>query len=217
MIQYKILYVDEVESERNRFLRYIHKNDDEKEFLTEALEPDAELEKFLEKILNDNYDAIITDHKLSEANPLIQYDGLELVEAILKSRIDFPCFVLTSFDDDAVRDGDDVNIVYIKGLMTNEEGHLAKFIYKIKNQIKHHRKKIEKAKIELEELIKKEYLDALDEARLLELDTYIEKTTNVKISIPPQLKSLSNLSELHKMIDNTEQLLANIREKKDVK
>lgn len=217
MAQYKILYVDEVESERNRFLRYVHKNDDEKEFTTEALEPDAELEKFLEKILNSNYDAIITDHKLSEANPYIQYDGLELVEAILKRRIDFPCFVLTSFDDDAVRDGDDVNIVYIKGLMTSEEGHLAKFIYKIKNQIKHHQKKIEKAKIELEELIKKEYLGAVDESRLLELDTYIEKTTNRNSSIPPQLKSLSNLSELHKMINNTDQLLAELRGKKDVK
>lgn len=146
MAQYKILYVDEVESERNRFLRYIHKNDDEKEFVTDALEPLPKLEEFLEIILNNNYDAIITDHKLSEANPHIQYDGLELVEAILKNRIDFPCFVLTSFDDDAVRDGDDVNIVYIKGLMTNEEGHLAKFIYKIKNQIKHHQKKNRESK-----------------------------------------------------------------------
>lgn len=208
MAQYKILYVDEVESERNRFLRYIHKNDDEKEFVTDALEPLPKLEEFLEIILNNNYDAIITDHKLSEANPHIQYDGLELVEAILKNRIDFPCFVLTSFDDDAVRDGDDVNIVYIKGLMTNEEGHLAKFIYKIKNQIKHHQKKIEKVKEELKGLIKKEYLDAKDEARLLELDTYLEKTTNIKSSLPPQLKSLSHLNELHKMIENTDKLLA---------
>ena len=217
MIQYKILYVDEVESERNRFLRYIHKNDDEKEFLTEALEPDAKLEKFLERILNDNYDAIITDHKLSEANPHVQYDGLELVEAILKSRIDFPCFVLTSFDDDAVRDGDDVNIVYIKGLMTNEEGHLAKFIYKIKNQIKHHRKKTDNAKAELKEILKKDYLNASDESRLIELDTYLERTTNIKSSIPPQLKSSTNLSELHKMIDNTDQLLAELKDKKNVK
>jgi CheY-like chemotaxis protein len=211
MAQYKILYVDEVESERNRFLRYIHKNDDEKEFVTDALEPLPKLEEFLEIILNNNYDAIITDHKLSEANPHIQYDGLELVEAILKNRIDFPCFVLTSFDDDAVRDGDDVNIVYIKGLMTNEEGHLAKFIYKIKNQIKHHQKKIEKVKEELKGLIKKEYLDAKDEARLLELDTYLEKTTNIKSSLPPQLKSLSHLNELHKMIENTDKLLAELK------
>lgn len=213
MTQFKILYVDEVESERNRFLRYMYTNDDEKEFNTVALEPEPELDKFLQSILDENFDAIITDHKLSEANPNIQYDGLELVEAILKVKIDFPCFVLTSFDDDAVRDGDDVNIVYIKGLMSNEEGHLAKFIYKIKNQIKHHRKKIANAKKELEELIKKDYLDASDESRLLELDTYIEKVTNLPSSLPSHLKSMKNLSELHKMIDNTEKLLAELKGK----
>lgn len=213
MMQFKILYVDEVESERNRFLRYMHTNDDEKEFNTVALEPDPELDNFLQKILDENFDAIITDHKLSEANPHIQYDGLELVEAILKNKIDFPCFVLTSYDDDAVRDGDDVNIVYIKGLMSNEEGHLAKFIYKIKNQIKHHRKKIDNTKVELEQLIKKDYLDASDEARLLELDTYLEKVTNAPSSLPSHLKSTHNLNELHKMIDNTEKLLAELKGK----
>lgn len=213
MIQFKILYVDEVESERNRFLRYMHTNDTEKEFNTVALDPEPELNSFLQKILDEDFDAIITDHKLSEANPNIQYDGLELVEAILKIKIDFPCFVLTSFDDDAVRDGDDVNIVYIKGLMSNEEGHLAKFIYKIKNQIKHHRKKIQDAKAELLELLRKTYLDAKDEARLIELDTYIEKTTNVPSSLSPQLKSVHNLNELHKMIENTDKLLAELKSK----
>ncbi|TQV63242.1 MAG: hypothetical protein FNT15_04450 [Sulfurovum sp.] len=213
MTQFKILYVDEVESERNRFLRYMYTNDDEKEFNTVALEPEPELNKFLQSILDENFDAIITDHKLSEANPNIQYDGLELVEAILKVKIDFPCFVLTSFDDDAVRDGDDVNIVYIKGLMSNEQGHLAKFIYKIKNQIKHHRKRIDNAKKELGELVKKDYRNASDEARLIELDTYIEKVTNIPSSLPSPLKSMENLSELHKMINNTEKLLAELKGK----
>ncbi|MBE0497038.1 MAG: hypothetical protein IBX45_11535 [Campylobacterales bacterium] len=213
MIRFKILFVDEVESERNRFLRYMYTNDDEREFNTVALEPEPELDKFLQSILDENFDAIITDHKLSEANPNIQYDGLELVEAILKIKIAFPCFVLTSFDDDAVRDGDDVNIVYIKGLMTSEDGHKAKFIDKIKNQIIHHRKKIESTKKELKGLIKKDYLDASDEARLLELDTYLEKATNTPSSVPAQLKSTHNLNELHKMIDNTEKLLAELKGK----
>ncbi len=214
MSKYKILYVDEVDSERRRFKTYIHNNDTDVEFITVAPEIDYELNIFVDKILNENYDAIITDHKLNEENSNIQFDGIDLVEAILKRRIDFPCFILTSFDDEAVRDGEDVNIVYIKGLMeSDEEGHKAKFIDKIKNQIKHHRKKIANAKKELEELIKKSYLDAFDEARLIELDTYIEKLTNIPSSLPSQLKSMENLSELHKMIDNTEKLLAELKGK----
>lgn len=214
MSKYKILYVDEVDSERRRFKTYIHNNDVDKEFTTIAPEIDYELEIFVEKTLNENYDAIITDHKLNEENSNIQFDGIDLVEAILKKRIDFPCFILTSFDDEAVRDGDDVNIVYIKGLMESDEekeGHKAKFIDKIKNQIKHHRKKIDNTKVELEQLIKKDYLNASDEARLLELDTYLEKVTNAPSSLPSHLKSTHNLSELHKMIDNTEKLLAELK------
>jgi len=216
MSKYKILYVDEVDSERRRFKTYIYNNDTDKEFTTIAPEIDYELEAFVDTILNENYDAIITDHKLNEENSNIQFDGIDLVEAILKKRINFPCFILTSFDDEAVRDGEDVNIVYIKGLMESDEekeGHKAKFIDKIKNQIKHHRKKIDTAKNELEELIKKDYLDALDEARLLELDTYIEKVTNIPSSLPLHLKSMQNLCELHKMIDNTEKLLAELKGK----
>lgn len=216
MSKYKILYVDEVDSERRRFKTYIYNNDTDQEFITVAPEIDYELEVFLENILNENYDAIITDHKLNEEDSNIQFDGIELVEAILKKRIDFPCFILTSFDDEAVREGDDVNIVYIKGLMESDEekeGHKAKFIDKIKNQIKHHRKKIENVKRELEELIKKDYLNASDEARLLELDTYLEKVTNTSSALPSHLKNTHNLSELHKMIDNTDKLLAELKGK----
>jgi len=216
MSKYKILYVDEVPYDRRRFQKYIYDHDSEKKFITDAPELDAEIDVFLEKIMLENYDAIITDHKLNEENAMIQYDGIDLVDAILKQRADLPCFILTSFDDEAVRDGNDVNIVYIKGLMNSDEeneGHKAKFIDKIENQIKHHRKKIENSKAELLELSTKAYLDAKDEARLIELDTYIEKTTNAPSSLSPQLKSAHNLNELHKMIENTDKLLAELKGK----
>jgi hypothetical protein len=214
--KYKILYVDEVDSERRRFKTYIYNNDINQEFTTIAPEIDFELEVFLEKILSENYDAIISDHKLNEENSNIQFDGIDLIEAILKRRIDFPCFILTSYDDEAVRDGDDVNIVYIKGLMESDEereGHKAKFIDKIENQIKHHRKKIENARTELLRLISLVDLNASEEARLIELDTYLEKTTHTQSSIPLHLKSTHNLDELHKMINNTDKLLAEFKSK----
>ncbi|NYT27667.1 MAG: hypothetical protein H0A76_07065 [Candidatus Thiodubiliella endoseptemdiera] len=68
-------------------------------------------------------------------------------------------------------DGEDVNIVYIKGLMYvgAEDGH-ATFLDKIKNQILNHRKRIQEAENELLELVEKsdkQNLNAKDEARLL--------------------------------------------------
>jgi Mg2+/Co2+ transporter CorC len=76
-----------------------------------------------------------------------------------------------------------VNIVYIKGLMDAEDGGRANFLDKIKNQILHYRSRISNAEKELLELIKKSNtkdLNAKEEARLLELDGFIEKSTNKK-------------------------------------
>lgn len=220
MSKYKILYVDEVASERRRFQLYIHDNDSEQNFEVVAPELDDNLNDFLDTIMREHYDAIITDHKLNEENSKIQYDGIELVEAILKCKFSFPCFILTSFDDEAVRDGSDVNIVYIKGLMDSDEeqeGYKAKFIDKIENQIKHHRKNIQEAQNELVELLSKPYRDAKDEERLIELDTYIEKTTDTPSAIPAQLKGGNNLAKLHQMIQNTDQLLKELKGKDSAK
>lgn len=220
MAEYKILFVDEVESDIRRFQRYIHKKDVDTKFELITLTPENTLENFLEVIQGENFDAIITDHKLHEENANIEFDGIELVRAILNEKHDFPCFVLTSFDDEAVVNGDDVNIVYVKGLMDNDgenKAH-ATFFNKIENQIKHYRKKITNSESELFNLIKKseqKVLVAHEEARLLELDTFIEKATSQPSSLPEHLKSTKNLDELHKMIDNTDRLLVELKELKN--
>ena len=217
MAEYKILFVDEVKSDIRRFQRYVHRKDIDKKFNLIVEIPENTLDNFMNKISNENFDAIITDHKLHEENANISFDGIDLVREILKDKIDFPCFVLTSFDDEAVIHGDDVNIVYIKGLMDKDgenKAH-ATFLDKIENQIKHYRKRIEDSETELLELIEKsneQALNAQDEARLMELDTFIEQSTNQKSSLPEHLKGTRNLDQLHKMIDSTDELLAKLRE-----
>lgn len=218
--QYKILFVDEVESDIRRFQRYVHRKDIDKKFNLIVEIPENTLENFMDKISNENFDAIITDHKLHEENANISFDGIDLVRKILDKKIYFPCFVLTSYDDEAVINGDDVNIVYIKGLMDKDgenKAH-ATFLDKIENQIKHYRKKIKDSEKELLNLIEKSQdnpLNAKEESRLIELDTFIENATNKKSSLPQELKGTKNLDELHKMIDSTDKLLAELRELKN--
>lgn len=207
MTEFKILYIDEEDEERRRFQFYIKKNDTESKFKVDAIEPDADFDAFIEKIMNENYDAIITDHKLGDAKPDVLYDGIDVVKKISTLRMNFPCFILTSWDDEAVKNGEDVNIVYIKGLMSGEEGHKATFIDKIENQIKHHRNKIKEYRDEYEELSNKEFLDSYEDERIAELDTLLEKMTNNSSFIPKKLKTRENLDELHKMINNTDSLI----------
>jgi DNA-binding NarL/FixJ family response regulator len=220
MAKYKILFVDEVDTDIRRFQRYVHRKDTEKKFELIVKMPENTLENFMNEIVNENFDAIITDHKLHEENANISFDGIDLVREILSNKIGFPCFVLTSFDDEAVIHGDDVNIVYIKGLMDSDgenKAH-ATFLDKIENQIKHYRKRIQNSEKELLNLIEKSQetaLNAQEEEKLLELDTFIEKSTNQPSSLPKHLKSTNNLDELHKMINNTDALLNKLRELKN--
>ncbi|CAC9647004.1 hypothetical protein [uncultured Gammaproteobacteria bacterium] len=217
MEKYRILFVDEVEADIRRFQRYVHKNDIDKHFKLIVKTPENTLDNFLNEISGEKFDAIITDHKLHEENANISFDGLELVKAILNKKINFPCFVLTSFDDEAVADGEDVNIVYIKGLMDNdaESGVNATFLDKIENQILHYRERILNSENELLKLIekaRKQNLNATDEDRLLELDAFIEQSTNKKSTLPKSLKGTANLDALHKMIENTDELLERLKQ-----
>lgn len=216
MAEYKILFVDEVEADIRRFQRYVNKNDTDNNFELITMTPKNSLENFMEEIKEESFDAIITDHKLHEENANISFDGIELVREIFKEKAGFPCFVLTSFDDEAVENGDDANIVYIKGLMDKDgesKAH-ATFLRKIESQIKHYRMRIKNAQSELLVLIEKsknQPLNASEEAKLLELDSFIEKSTHKLSAIPEHLKGTKNLDELHKMIDSTDKLLEELK------
>ena len=214
MTEYKILFVDEEVEALENFQYYIHHRNSDKEVSLTAMVPHDKLEELLSYIEVENFDAIITDHKLNEKKASIEYDGLELVSAIQAKKNNFPCFVLTGWDKDAVENGDDANIVYLKNFEDPEGDSHATFLDKIKNQILKYRKKIKSAKIELLELIsksRKNHLNAQEEARLVELDSFIEKSTDQKSAIPKHLKGTKNLDEIHKMIDSTDKLLKELK------
>ncbi len=153
MAEYKILFVDEEEVALENFQYYIHEKNTDKEIDLIAMVPHNELNELLGYIEDENFDAIITDHKLNEKKSSIEYDGIDLVRAIQAKKENFPCFILTGWDKDAVENGDDVNIVYVKNFEDPKgDGH-ATFLDKIKNQILKYRKKIKDAENELLKLI----------------------------------------------------------------
>jgi len=218
MTEYKILFVDEEEVSLENFQYYVHERNSDQSVELTAMVPHDKLDELLEYIENENFDAIVTDHKLNEKKSSIEYDGIDLVREIQARKDNFPCFILTGWDKDAVENGDDANIVYLKNFEDPEGDTHATFLDKIKNQILKYRKKIKDSEEELLYLIKKsnnKNLNAKEESRLLELDTFIEQSTNQPSALPSHLKGTKNLDELHKMIDSTDELLAELRELKN--
>lgn len=188
---YKLLFIDEELDDIEDFKDYIEEKDLEDLFEVKSIYPLDNLEDMIEEIISIYPDAIVTDFMLNEIKTSIKYNvpynGTQLVKTFLEIREDFPCFVLTSFDDQAVSESDDVNIVYIKGILHgSEKGTKAKanFVDRVKNQIIHYQIKLEKAETRLIELItksEKDILDAPEKDELLKLDSLIENALDKKV------------------------------------
>jgi CheY-like chemotaxis protein len=222
---YKIIYIDEDRDAIDEFLEYFDDKDSQNKFEIVTLFPERHLDEMIDKIFEENPDAIISDYMLNEyktdINYNVPYTGVGLTEKILDIKEKFPCFVMTSYDNQAIRVSQDVNMVYIKDILHGSEEKTnakANFLDTVENQIIHYQKRIENAENELLKLIEKsnqEDLNATEEEKLLELDTFIEQSINQKSSLPKQLKGTKNLDELHKMIDSTDTLLDELRKLKN--
>ena len=135
---YKIIFIDEENSQHELFQTYIEESDRQLE--VKCLFPKSSLEEMLETIVEETPDAIVSDYLLNDIKEDIDYNipytGVELVKQFQQERPNFPCFIITSFDNEAVAETNDVNLVYIKALLTNGETNTkARFYDKIFEQI----------------------------------------------------------------------------------
>lgn len=177
--------------------------------------PSPTLNEMMEEIEQHQPNAIVVDFQLNDKKTDVDYNvcynGIELLKEIQAQKFDFPCFVLTSYDDDAVADSDDVNFVYIKKNLhfSSDEGKVS-FAQRVKSQIDKYLARIENAKAELSVLLEKRKsgkANVKDEGRIIELDSFLEKTMDATGAIPDEMKHLSNMERLNSLIDKVNQLI----------
>ncbi|MCY4298151.1 MAG: hypothetical protein OXC61_02490 [Flavobacteriaceae bacterium] len=210
-MKYKVVYIDEVDREIRSFKRSVKLRANEK-FDISVVKPKPTIESTVSKIINQFADAVVADFRLSEEAPEVHYNGSTIIEEILKIRKDFPVFILTSFEDDAIDKGFDVNIVYQKkDILSN-----SKFFDRVVNQIKKHRVKIKNAETRILELIKKreqKQLSQQEEYELLELDQFIEERLDQRGLITKDLKTITNSKRLKSLLDKADKILEEIKKK----
>ena len=181
--------------------------------------PRPTLEEMIDVIIKINPDALITDFMLNEKKTSISYgvdyNGIELVKKFTTIRDSYPCFVMTSFDDDAVRESDDVNIVYIKDILHSEKSSNVKasFLEKVVSQITHYKARIASAESELMRLLELRQngnANINDENRIIELDQFLEHSLDKRSSIPKAFKELSNTDRLQDILSKVDTLLSRV-------
>lgn len=210
---YKVLFIDEEKEQQDNFKDYM---DAAPDMEVVCIYPEPKLEGMIQKIDELVPNAIVSDFLLNEIKVDIQYavkyTGSELVNEYQRQRPAFPCFVLTSHDDEAVIGSDDVNVVYVKDLLHSGEPEAkAKFYEKIKEQINKYKKSIDEAQEELSALLEKKKNEGLKPSevdRMVELDTFIEKSLNADSVVPSEYKQPVSLDKLSSLIEKVDLLLA---------
>lgn len=201
MTKPRIAYIDESPADTRRFQRFSYNY-----FEVIPIIPKDDIEETCAEILESHVDGVISDFEFSEQLSTVHYDGTNLISLFLKKREGFPVFILTSFEDDAISKGEDVNIIYEKKEMDEgEKGE--KFLERVKAQIEKYKHKIQADETRLLQLIaisKERSLDAFEKQELGELDSKIEKALDKESQIPNILrddKEAADLSELLKKVD----------------
>lgn len=215
-IKYKILFIDEEKDQHDNFLDYMDEIGDNVN--VKCLYPEESIDTMIQVFEDERPDAIVTDYQLNEIKTEIQYNvsynGAELVNFYREKHPNFPCFVITSYDNDAISTSKDVNLVYVKILMNGgEEGAKAKFHDKVVEQISKYKKSIDEAQSELTVLIQKKYGEGLslyEEDRLVELDSFLEKSLDSYSSLPADIKRSKSLEHLSEVIDKVDEILAKL-------
>ncbi len=222
---YKIVFIDEQADDIGDFKDYVDAINSNEKFEVIGEFPQEELDEMLQIIFKHNPDAVVTDFMLNEYKESIKYNvpynGVQLVQEILSIRQSFPCFVMTSFDDNAIKASDDVNLVYIKDILHGSEkitNAKANFLERIESQIIHYKTKINNAEKELYRLLElrnAEKATIEDEEIIIRLDHFLETSIDKRNAIPEEYKSLSNTKRLAEIISKVDELLKKV-ERRDV-
>ena len=209
-----IVYVDERNDARDDFFTDAYQSGRFQEIY--VLPPERTITLMMEKFLDLKIDAVISDFRLTDAGP-VEYNGEELVEAVLATRAGFPCFIQTSFDNEALLVTEDVNRIYSK-IPHAGDGGRAQLLQRVALQIQHHKERVGAWCAELEELltINRKKLNSTQVERILELDENIEKNMGLDDPVARQVKrdllNGENLANHHtELVSETEKLIAQMR------
>lgn len=217
-MKYKILFIDEEKRQQDEFADFMDYYLDRVELI--CCYPLSTLVDTIAMIDELHPDAIVSDFKLNDIKDDIKYnvsfDGSELMDAYLDERPGFPCFVLTSFDDEAIYRSHDLNIVYLKRDLHPSKDDKITFADRIIQKIVSYQTEISNAQKRLNDLMelrRNNQATSKDEQELIELDSFLERSLGQKTQVPAGMKELSNMKRLNELIEKADAILAKLEGK----
>ncbi|WP_213810883.1 hypothetical protein [Jeotgalicoccus sp. WY2] len=124
--------------------------------------PDNELTDDIESIIfmlkEEKYDALIMDYSLNDTKDGINFTGIDVINKVFEEMEDFPCFILTSFEETAEEGNINPDMIYSK---SDVLGDSARFVRKIIRKINYQEKLnlINRVSLHLSKLLLRDHLN----------------------------------------------------------
>lgn len=209
MAKFRMGYLDEDDSDIIRFYDFI-KGYPTYEF--QDFKPKYSIDELVDEILASNLDVLVIDYQINEYAS-INYNGVKVFELLRSKRKNFPCIILTSFADDAISESFDTHVVYSKSIPFGTDSTAKKiFELKIRKSIEHYISEMDLASNELAQLSSLNCLSLEQEARLIELDEFLESNIINDGRIPKHLKSSGHINSVKSLIVKAESILKKMDE-----
>jgi len=217
--KFKLGIIDEDESEVKEFYRFF-----EEAFEPIKIELINDKQEIIQNITNEQIDAVVIDYKLMEHGASLTFNGNELLQELNDRLYNFPAFIMTNYPPDARNHRIDPFRIVSKEYMQPDENKPKykegqELIKTIKTLIKNYKDDLAEKEKRLLELINKRKregkLSDSEEEEMVELDTSLEKSINMRGRLPKKWKGAEEISKLDELINDTQELIDELKRKKD--
>lgn len=165
------------------------------------------LKKNLDTVVSDIFDqkvnAVVIDYDLREGNNKIDYQGDDIFKKVVERVDNFPAFILTSHVNEAEKQSIDMNAIYNR---TADN-----FLKRVRRQIENYQKNLKLVESEFSKLKSRKKRNLVQEERMIELDTFIERSLDKRSELPKTLKKTSDLKKINELIQETDKLIKEIK------
>tara|TARA_B100001063_G_C16569198_1_gene454953 strand:+ start:140 stop:793 length:654 start_codon:yes stop_codon:yes gene_type:complete len=208
--KFKVIYVDEDPDARKEFeLNFVNRE----QCNLIIVHPKFQLDEMVDFIIDEAPEAVVSDFRLKDKEPRVKYDGVDLIKELKSIKTKLPCFVLTSYEGEAINVTLDVNWVHDKEEIHEDENDRPVFSQKVLQQIHVNRGLLDDLLNKQQALaikLRESQLTVKEERELVELSNEIELFVFVDKSIPYEIKSYDGLAKLDSLVSLSDRLLKEI-------
>lgn len=190
--KYTIGYLDEEEQ-----WRLIARDGLISDFNVSVLDLPPSPSKIWDEIIENKLDAMIVDFRLFE-NGIVTYTGKEIIDEVRQHNRHFPLFIMTSYENDAFSQCEDVLIIRDKRMFNNNE-ELSSFKMTLKALLDSYYKKENLFRKQLLQLNKLETLNKTQKEEKFEIELYLAELDQDN-SIPLNLLSSGYNESMDKIL-----------------